>query len=163
MIDMNWNGLMESNLIAQNANYFEMNIAPHNYYSHFSTYMNAAYWQVHPNVRIMEVDVDDVPWKDELVDQTPEIHNGRLRFLTDLVGVLNLMKRLPKNMSGTLNNILIAGPGAIGSYLAAALSDCQTREYFLLRNKSISKTIKSKSSLNLCLLKYWLLEITAQD
>jgi L-alanine-DL-glutamate epimerase-like enolase superfamily enzyme len=31
-----------------------------------------------PNVRIMEIDIDDVPWKDELVDRPPVIEKGEL-------------------------------------------------------------------------------------
>jgi L-alanine-DL-glutamate epimerase-like enolase superfamily enzyme len=31
-----------------------------------------------PNVRIMEIDVDDVPWKDELVDAPPVIEGGEV-------------------------------------------------------------------------------------
>ena len=29
-----------------------------------------------PNFRIMEIDVDDVPWKDEIVTNVPEIVDG---------------------------------------------------------------------------------------
>ena len=31
-----------------------------------------------PNFRIMEIDVDDVPWKDEIVTNIPEIVDGHL-------------------------------------------------------------------------------------
>jgi hypothetical protein len=31
-----------------------------------------------PNFRIMEIEVDDVPWKDELVTHVPVIENGEL-------------------------------------------------------------------------------------
>jgi L-alanine-DL-glutamate epimerase-like enolase superfamily enzyme len=31
-----------------------------------------------PNFRIMEVDIDDVPWKDDLVTEPPRIDNGHL-------------------------------------------------------------------------------------
>jgi len=31
-----------------------------------------------PNFRIMEIDIDDVPWKDELVTHPPVIENGEL-------------------------------------------------------------------------------------
>lgn len=78
MIDMNWNGLLESLKIAHMAEAYEINVAPHNYYSHFSTYMNAQFCAMLPNVRIMEVDVDDVPWKDQLVSEPPRIKNGLL-------------------------------------------------------------------------------------
>lgn len=32
-----------------------------------------------PNFRIMEVDVDDVPWRDELITSPPVIDGGQLR------------------------------------------------------------------------------------
>ena len=32
-----------------------------------------------PNFRIMEIDIDDVPWKDDIVTVVPEIENGQLR------------------------------------------------------------------------------------
>ena len=31
-----------------------------------------------PNFRIMEIDLDDVPWKDDLVTEPPRIENGHL-------------------------------------------------------------------------------------
>jgi L-alanine-DL-glutamate epimerase-like enolase superfamily enzyme len=33
-----------------------------------------------PNARILEYDVDDVPWRDELVTALPEISAGELRI-----------------------------------------------------------------------------------
>jgi galactonate dehydratase len=38
-----------------------------------------------PNFRIMEIEVDDVPWKDELVTHVPVIENGEL-VLSDRPG-----------------------------------------------------------------------------
>jgi L-alanine-DL-glutamate epimerase-like enolase superfamily enzyme len=55
---------------------FQHNVAPHNHYSHLSTFMSASLCATLPNVRIMEIDVDDVPWKDELVTHRPEINEG---------------------------------------------------------------------------------------
>ena len=80
MIDFNWNGWIQSKRIADMAESYEMNVAPHNYYSHFSTFMNAQFCAACANVRIMEIDVDDVPWKDSLVNKLPEIHQGRLKI-----------------------------------------------------------------------------------
>ena len=42
---------------------FEINCAPHNYYSHLSTLHSLHLCAVIPNVRICEIDIDDVPWK----------------------------------------------------------------------------------------------------
>ncbi|HCR16933.1 MAG TPA: mandelate racemase/muconate lactonizing protein, partial [Candidatus Latescibacteria bacterium] len=51
-------------------------VAPHNYYSHLSSFISANLCAVLPNVRIMEIDIDDVPWKDDLVTKVPEIVDG---------------------------------------------------------------------------------------
>ena len=42
---------------------YEINIAPHNYYSHLADLHSLHLCAVLPNVRIMEIDIDDVPWK----------------------------------------------------------------------------------------------------
>jgi galactonate dehydratase len=78
MIDVPWNGFAPSKRIADLAESYELNVAPHNYYSHLSTLHSAHLTACVPNVRIMEVDIDDVPWKDELVDHPPVIENGEL-------------------------------------------------------------------------------------
>ncbi len=61
----------------------------HHYYSHLATYISASLCAVLPNVRIMEVDIDDVPWKDDLTTHVPEIVDGYMK--TELV-VLGLSK-----------------------------------------------------------------------
>jgi len=76
MIDVPWNGFSQSKKIGDLAEVYQLNIAPHNYYSHLSTFISASLCAVLPNVRIMETDVDNVPWKDELVTRKPEIING---------------------------------------------------------------------------------------
>jgi galactonate dehydratase len=52
--------------------------APHNSYGHMSTLMSAHFCAAIPNFRIMEIDIDDVPWKDDLVTEPPRIENGHL-------------------------------------------------------------------------------------
>ena len=76
MIDVAWNGFTQSKKIGDLAEVYQTNIAPHNYYSHIATYMSASLCAVLPNVRIMEIDIDDVPWKDDLVTDPPEIVDG---------------------------------------------------------------------------------------
>jgi len=78
MIDVPWNGFAPSKKVADLAESYELNIAPHNYYSHLSTLHSAHLCATVPNVRIMEIDIDDVPWKDELVDHPPVIEAGEL-------------------------------------------------------------------------------------
>src|SRR5436305_2036831 len=78
IVDVPWNGLAESLKIAAMADAYEVNVAPHNFYGHLSTLMSAHFCAALPNFRIMEIDIDDVPWKDDLVTLPPVIENGAL-------------------------------------------------------------------------------------
>lgn len=78
IIDVPWNGLMESLKIAACADAYEINVAPHNFYGHLSTMMSAHLCALVPNLRIMEIDVDDVPWRDDIVSSVPVIDDGHL-------------------------------------------------------------------------------------
>jgi L-alanine-DL-glutamate epimerase-like enolase superfamily enzyme len=78
-VDVIWNGFRQAQKIADLAETFEVNCAPHNYYSHLATFIGAHWCAAIPNARILEIDVDDVPWRDELVTVRPEIANGELR------------------------------------------------------------------------------------
>jgi L-alanine-DL-glutamate epimerase-like enolase superfamily enzyme len=76
IIDVIWNGYLESLKIAAMADVYEMNVAPHNFYGHLSSVISAHFCAAVPNLRIMETDIDAVPWRDELVDAPPVIENG---------------------------------------------------------------------------------------
>lgn len=78
MIDVVWNGLSESRRIAELAEMHDLSVTPHNYYSHLSTFMSAHFSAAVPNARALEVDIDDVPWKDELTTAGPEIREGAM-------------------------------------------------------------------------------------
>jgi L-alanine-DL-glutamate epimerase-like enolase superfamily enzyme len=78
-VDVIWNGFHQAKKIADLAETFEVNCAPHNYYSHLATFIAAQWCAAIPNARILEFDVDDVPWRDELVSATPEIVAGEIR------------------------------------------------------------------------------------
>ena len=78
MVDVPWNGLTESRRIAALADMYETMIAPHNYYSHLSTFASAHLCGSVPNVKIMETDVDSAPWRDDIVTELPQIENGHL-------------------------------------------------------------------------------------
>jgi L-alanine-DL-glutamate epimerase-like enolase superfamily enzyme len=82
IIDTPWNGVAESAKIAAMADAYEINVAPHNFYGHLATMMNAHFCAVVPNLRIMEIDPDVVPWYDELVTHPPEIVDGHLLLPT---------------------------------------------------------------------------------
>jgi len=78
IIDTPWNGVLESVKIASMAEAYEVNVAPHNFYGHLATMMNAHFCAVVPNLRIMEIDPDVVPWYDDLVTVKPRIEGGHL-------------------------------------------------------------------------------------
>ncbi len=78
MIDVPWNGFAQSKKVGDLAEAYQLNVAPHNYYSHLSTCISASLCAVLPNVRIMEIDVDDVPWREDMVTHVPDIENGYL-------------------------------------------------------------------------------------
>jgi galactonate dehydratase len=78
VVDVPWNGLWESVRIATLAEAFEVACAPHNFYGHLASLMSAHFCAAIPNFRISEYEVDDVPWKDELVSVPPVIENGEL-------------------------------------------------------------------------------------
>ncbi len=84
IVDVPWNGILESVKIAAMAEAFEMNCAPHNFYGNLSTAMSAHFCAAIPNFRIMEIDIDDVPWKDDVVSP-PKIEQGHL-VLSDSPG-----------------------------------------------------------------------------
>ena len=58
IVDTPWNGVGESLKIAAMADAYEVNVAPHNFYGHLATMMNAHFCAVVPNLRIMEIDPD---------------------------------------------------------------------------------------------------------
>jgi L-alanine-DL-glutamate epimerase-like enolase superfamily enzyme len=76
IIDVPWNGLGESLKIAAMADAYEINVAPHNFYSPLATMMSMHLCAVAPNVRIMETDVDQAPWVNDLVTVKPDIRDG---------------------------------------------------------------------------------------
>lgn len=78
IIDAVWNGVWESMKIASNADVHEVNVAPHNFYGHLATMMNAHLAAAVPNLRIMETDIDRIPWDNELFTYAPEYKDGYL-------------------------------------------------------------------------------------
>jgi len=82
IIDVPWNGFSESLKIAAMADAYEINVAPHNFYSHLSTMMSANLAALVPNLRIMETDPDVVPWHDDLCTVKPTIKNGQMALPT---------------------------------------------------------------------------------
>ncbi len=78
IVDVVWNGLAESLKVAAMADAYEIAVAPHNFYGHLSTLHSAHFSATVPNFRIMEIDIDEFPWKDDLVTTVPTIRDGKL-------------------------------------------------------------------------------------
>jgi len=78
MLDTPWNGFVQAKKVGELAQLYQLNVCPHNYYSHLATFVSAHLTAVLPNVRIMEFDVDDVPWRDDLVTKPPQIVDGAM-------------------------------------------------------------------------------------
>jgi len=82
IIDTPWNGVGESVKIATMADTYEINVAPHNFYGPLATMMSAHFCAVVPNLRIMEMDPDVVPWHDDIVTVKPDVKDGYLTLPT---------------------------------------------------------------------------------
>ncbi|MBV9859709.1 MAG: mandelate racemase/muconate lactonizing enzyme family protein [Alphaproteobacteria bacterium] len=78
IIDAVWNGVWQAMKIATAAEAYEVNIAPHNFYGHLSSFMNLHFAAATPNLRIMEIDIDRLPWDAELFTHVPEFVDGHL-------------------------------------------------------------------------------------
>ena len=78
IVDTPWNGVWQSMKIAALAEAHEVNVAPHNFYGHLCTMMNAHFAACVPNLRIMETDIDRLEWDHELYTHVPEFKDGHL-------------------------------------------------------------------------------------
>ncbi len=78
IVDPIWNGYREALRIADLADVYEVNVAPHNYYGYLSDFITANFAAVIPNLRIMETDIDSVSWRYELYSHAPEIVDGHM-------------------------------------------------------------------------------------
>lgn len=77
IVDVLWNGWLESVKIAALAHSFQTPVAPHNFYGHLATAISAHFSAAVPNLHIMELDPDGVPWRDDITTP-PRIENGVL-------------------------------------------------------------------------------------
>ena len=108
IVDTPWNGVWQSMKIAAAAEAHEVNVAPHNFYGHLCTMMNAHFSAAVPNLRIMETDIDRLAWDDELVSHPPVYENGYL-VMPDRPGwgtepnEAAIRARPPKGQPGLLN------------------------------------------------------------
>jgi len=78
-IDPSWNSLKNILEISSYANLNNQEITLHNHYSNLSTYIALNIGQLIDKFSYMEIDVDDVPWKNELIE-LPDIKDGKFMF-----------------------------------------------------------------------------------
>jgi L-alanine-DL-glutamate epimerase-like enolase superfamily enzyme len=82
MPDLAWNGITMSKKIADFAHAYDVLVAPHNCHSPLTTLISANVAATVPNFAILELDVDDAPWRDELMTHPFEIEDGYLKLPT---------------------------------------------------------------------------------
>ncbi|TDV06139.1 mandelate racemase/muconate lactonizing enzyme family protein [Paraburkholderia caballeronis] len=85
IIDVNWNGFLEAVKMASLADSYDVNVATHSYGGCLGECISAQFAAAVPNLRIMEIDVDHVPWAREFVTHPPVIEDGVL-VLSDRPG-----------------------------------------------------------------------------
>ena len=86
MPDLAWNGITMGKKIADMAHAYDILFAPHNCHSPINTLVSASVSATVPNFFIQEFDVDDAPWRDDIMTHPFEIDNGFL-VLTDRPGL----------------------------------------------------------------------------
>jgi L-alanine-DL-glutamate epimerase-like enolase superfamily enzyme len=86
MPDLAWNGITMGKKIADMAHAYDTLVAPHNCHSPINTLVSAAVCATIPNFFIQEFDVDDAPWRDDLLTHPLQIENGHLA-LSDRPGL----------------------------------------------------------------------------
>lgn len=80
MPDFAWNGITMGKKICDFAHAYDTLIAPHNCHSPMNTLVSAAVCATVPNFFIHEFDVDDAPWRDDLMTHPFEIEQGYLKL-----------------------------------------------------------------------------------
>ena len=78
MIDLAWNGITQGKKIAALAQAYDTPVSPHNCHSPLQTVIASHFAISTSNNYILEIDVDDVPWRDDILTYPPEIDGGYL-------------------------------------------------------------------------------------
>jgi len=76
MIDLAWNGLTMGKKIADLAACYQVPISPHNCHSPLTTFVAANLAATTMNFFIMEIDGEDVPWRNDIITNKIEINDG---------------------------------------------------------------------------------------
>jgi galactonate dehydratase len=80
IVDVLFNGLVQALPVAAAADAHDQNIAVHNCYSPLATLMGAAFCASVPNLQMLELDVDGVPWQNDFLTCPPLVRDGHLEL-----------------------------------------------------------------------------------
>jgi galactonate dehydratase len=80
MPDLAWNGITMGKKIADQAHTHDVLLSFHNCHSPVTTLVSAAVAATAPNFYILEIDVDDAPWRDDLMTHPFTIKDGHLQL-----------------------------------------------------------------------------------
>ena len=78
IIDVQYNGFPEAIRMAAMCDVYEINVASHGFAGPLSTVMSAHYCATIPNFKIMEIDIDEVPWRSTFLTTPYHVENGML-------------------------------------------------------------------------------------
>jgi L-alanine-DL-glutamate epimerase-like enolase superfamily enzyme len=82
MPDLAWNGITMGKKIADQAHTHDVLLSFHNCHSPITTLVSASVAATAPNFFILEIDVDDAPWRDDLLTHPFVIERGHLKLPT---------------------------------------------------------------------------------
>ncbi|CAN5486325.1 mandelate racemase/muconate lactonizing enzyme family protein [soil metagenome] len=77
IVDVVFNGMLESVKMASLLDAYEVNVAAHNSHGPLGSLMSAHFCSVIPNFRVLEYDEDEVPWRRQLLTNAWTVENGR--------------------------------------------------------------------------------------
>lgn len=132
IIDVLWNGAWESLKIAAMADSYYVNCATHNYHSWLGTAISAHFCAAIPNFKVLEIDVDDVAWRDEIFTVVPVIKNGVMTLPSGPGWGINLneaaIARHPPSRSPTSGIWSSPGKALTDNTTPAKIKDTDTEE-----------------------------------
>mgnify|MGYP000994506917 CR=1 FL=1 len=76
IVDVVFNGMAESVKMAAMLDAYEINVAAHNSHGPLGSLMSAHFCAVIPNLRFLEYDEDEVPWRRQLLTRPWEMRDG---------------------------------------------------------------------------------------
>ena len=79
MVDLAWNGLTMGKKIFDLAAAYDVPVSPHNCHSPLTTFVAANLCAATHNFYIMEIDCEDVPWRDEIITGKIDINDGYIK------------------------------------------------------------------------------------